>query len=422
METPDILSCILDNVTIDASNSSSGDLFAYTWTTPDGNIISGGDGLSPNVNLPGTYTLQVVNSDNFCFDEIMVEILQDIETPIADAGEDFILPCFEDSSPLDGSGSSLGFAFEYAWQTVNGSIVEGVNTIAPEISAQGTYILVVTNTENGCIDTDEVIISETIPTADISFIPPPCFDDPASISIDSVQEGVMPYVYSIDGGDSFNTQASFSNLDAGEYNVVIQDVNGCEYEELIIIEQVDEVVIATVRREENILLGDSIQIFTETNVLDDDIFQIQWFGPEGTLSCDTCLSPIATPLVTSDYTVMITSINGCTDETMIRIFVDRTQDVYIPNAFSPNNDGSNDRFIVFARSESIKEIKSFQVFSRWGEVMFQADNFPPNEFDYGWDGNFRGKPLNTDVFAYFVEVEFIDGRVEIYKGDVTLLR
>ena len=422
VETPDILSCILDNVTIDASNSSAGDVFAYTWTTLDGNIISGSDGLSPNVNLPGTYTLQVANTDNFCLDEIMIEVLQDIETPIADAGEDFILPCFEDSSPLDGSESSLGFAFEYAWQTVNGSIVEGANTIAPEISTQGTYILVVTNTQNGCIATDEIVISETIPTADISFIPPLCFDDPASISIDTVQDGIMPFVYSIDGGNSFTPQASFTNLDAGEYSVVVQDINGCEYEELVIIEQVDEVVIATLRPEESIRLGDSIQIVTETNILEEDISQIQWFGPEGTLSCDTCLSPIVTPLVTTDYTVVITSVNGCTNETMVRIFVDRSRDVYIPNAFSPNNDGSNDRFIVFARAASIKEIRSFQVFSRWGEVMFESYNFPPNEFDFGWDGNFRGQPLNTDVFAYFVEVEFIDGRVEVYKGDLTLLR
>ena len=55
-------------------------------------------------------------------------------------------------------------------------------------------------------------------------------------------------------------------------------------------------------------------------------------------------------------------------------------------------------------------------------VVFERNNFNPNEPQYGWDGTHKGQPLNPDVFVYFAEVEFIDGRVEIIKGDVTLFK
>ncbi|HRF40788.1 MAG TPA: gliding motility-associated C-terminal domain-containing protein, partial [Saprospiraceae bacterium] len=93
----------------------------------------------------------------------------------------------------------------------------------------------------------------------------------------------------------------------------------------------------------------------------------------------------------------------------------------IPNAFSPNNDGTNDRLMVFA-GEDVAYIRSFQVFNRWGESVFEVYNFPPNDPAYGWDGNHRAQLYNAAVFAYFAEVEFIDGSVKLFKGDVTLIK
>jgi hypothetical protein len=65
------------------------------------------------------------------------------------------------------------------------------------------------------------------------------------------------------------------------------------------------------------------------------------------------------------------------------------------------------------------------VFNRWGELVHERENFQPvieNTVDYGWDGKFKGEELNPAVFVYLAEVEFIDGRVEIYKGDVSLVK
>ena len=59
---------------------------------------------------------------------------------------------------------------------------------------------------------------------------------------------------------------------------------------------------------------------------------------------------------------------------------------------------------------------------RWGEIVFENENFNPNDPGSGWDGNFRGQPMNPEVFVYYAEIEFIDGAVEEFKGDIFLVR
>jgi gliding motility-associated-like protein len=101
--------------------------------------------------------------------------------------------------------------------------------------------------------------------------------------------------------------------------------------------------------------------------------------------------------------------------------VRRDKGIYAPTAFSPNSDGENDVFMLYAGPQ-IAQIKTFMVFNRWGETVHQKFESVPNDPSQGWDGMHRGKPLDPAVFTWFAEVEYIDGRVEIYKGDVSLVR
>ena len=70
----------------------------------------------------------------------------------------------------------------------------------------------------------------------------------------------------------------------------------------------------------------------------------------------------------------------------------------------------------------VKEIKTFMIFDRWGNQVFGREAFQPNDPNYGWDGNFEGRPLNAAVFAFYAEVEFVDGWIEMIEGDITLMR
>jgi gliding motility-associated-like protein len=114
--------------------------------------------------------------------------------------------------------------------------------------------------------------------------------------------------------------------------------------------------------------------------------------------------------------------NGCRDEDKVTVIVDRRRFVYVPNVFSPDKDGDNDWFSVFAKEGTVRNIKSLEVFDRWGNAMYTITDFQPNDPALGWNGTFRGDDMNPGVYVWYMEVEFIDGVVELYKGDVTLIR
>ena len=102
--------------------------------------------------------------------------------------------------------------------------------------------------------------------------------------------------------------------------------------------------------------------------------------------------------------------------------VNTTKEVYIPNAFSPNEDGYNELFMIYGNTAQIEQVNTFQIYDRWGELVFLAKNFMPNDPAFGWDGRFNNKKLNPAVFVYFAEIEFIDGNTIMFEGDVTLVK
>ena len=282
----------------------------------------------------------------------------------------------------------------------------------------------VTNTINGCTETTSVLVNEItdIPVGlDILMNPPPCFGDGGSIEILSVQGGTEPYLYSLDGGQTYYDSSIFSFLDPGNYDVSIQDANGCEYGESVFIPETPELIVTLLEPQLIIQLGEGGQLNAIVNIPQSQIDTIIW-TPTDSLSCTNCLDPITTAVNETYYEVTVIDINGCeaTDEMILRVKKER--DIFIPNAFSPNNDGINDIFMIFAGNDKVREINAFQVFDRWGELVFEENNFQPNDPVHGWDGNLKGEPLNPGVFVYWAEVTFIDDVVILYKGDVTLMR
>ena len=98
------------------------------------------------------------------------------------------------------------------------------------------------------------------------------------------------------------------------------------------------------------------------------------------------------------------------------------ENIFVPNAFSPNNDGRNDEFEIFANPNLIAEVKFFRIFDRWGNLMFEARDFKPGDRSKGWDGRHKDKLMAPGVFIYTIELESIQGEIEVLSGNLSLLR
>jgi gliding motility-associated-like protein len=151
------------------------------------------------------------------------------------------------------------------------------------------------------------------------------------------------------------------------------------------------------------------------------LVNFQW-SPTNHLSCTNCLDPVARVPYSQLYVISGRNQNTCTasDTADIKTFSDGL--VNIPNAFTPNNDGKNDVFYVLG-SRDIELVKDFSVFDRFGSRVFQSKNVPANNPVYGWKGvSPSGAKMNTGTYVYMVSILFKDGREQVFKGTITLIR
>jgi gliding motility-associated-like protein len=290
------------------------------------------------------------------------------------------------------------------------------------VAMPGNYQLIVQNAVNGCADTAQVWVAEnpnTLAGAEVSAVNPICYEDEnGQIQVLSVTGGTGPYLYSLNGSP-LSMQPQYTGLGSGNYELVIQDVEGCEYETMVLLEE-GSLPQLQLGEDQEIRLGDEVFLNALTNLRDGEWTSIEW-APQDSAACDQCLSWIDQPERTIQYFATITDTAGCTATDNLLVRVIRDYQVYIPNAFTPNGDGSNDFFLIFAGSDVV-EIENFEIYSRWGEQVFQMQEFPPNDPRYGWNGVFRGQPMNIGHFTYFAQIRFVDGEVRLFKGGVNLVR
>lgn len=372
-----------------------------------------GNGFQPNntlTNIPaGTYQVQVLDA-NLCSGFFELEV---VDYPPLSLDFDILdVSCFGES---DGEITAIvngGFgAYTYNWSN-------GVNTVDNNGLPAGSYDLVV-NDENNCLINGTAVVTEpdSLGLAVVNVIDNICFGESnGSITVEAVG-GTPPYEYSIDGF-SFQTDPTLAGLPAGNFTVTVLDAMGCTATaEASIIQPVELVVDAGPDR--LIVLGYDTLVRAVSNY---SPVTYTW-TPLDSLVClnADCSFIQVDPTTTTTYQVLVTNENGCTatDEVTIRVIKDRP--IYIPNVFSPNGDGLNDGFTVFS-GPGLQEIERLQIFSRWGELVFETTGILPNDESLGWNGLFNGEPVNPGVFVYIAQLRFADQEVVQMEGDVTVLR
>ncbi|MBU3714740.1 MAG: T9SS type B sorting domain-containing protein, partial [Ferruginibacter sp.] len=162
------------------------------------------------------------------------------------------------------------------------------------------------------------------------------------------------------------------------------------------------------------------QIIELTPKVSPDVIDAKW-SPSGQAFRSVFPNLTIKPRETTTYRVDVFNQGGCTsfDEITINVLCDGAN-IFIPNTFSPNGDGMNDVF--YPRGTGLFSIKRLKIFNRWGEVMFEKNDFLANDANKGWDGSFKGTKLNADVFVYVAEVVCDNNSVLTFKGNVALIK
>jgi gliding motility-associated-like protein len=289
--------------------------------------------------------------------------------------------------------------YSYSWNT------NPVQTTATATGLTGGWVSVtVTDLTGGCIVTDSVLVVE--PPAIVlnmsSF--PACSPSTGSAAV-SASGGVGGFTYSWTPVAS--TDSIVNGIDSAMAVVVVTDGNGCTATDSIFVDVYPEPLI-TVNPDTLIYWGDFVQLNASGGVT------YSW-TPIDYLDCDDCPDPIAAPEQDITYCVNAVDANGCVSDTCTTIFVEIVcGDIFVPSAFSPNDDGENDFLCVYS---DCMEQMTFTIYNRWGEEVFQS-----SDMGICWDGTWNGKELNPAVFVYTLTGFLINGEAVDQKGNISLIR
>ncbi len=206
---------------------------------------------------------------------------------------------------------------------------------------------------------------------------------------------------------------------AGVYTLEAR--NNCETIVKIITVTEEYIEVSTFDDEYEIMLGEYLD-FDIDIVTNSNISTILWNDERGnsSFSCLDCETPNVRPLFDATYIATVTSEAGCIDDIGITVRVDKQRDVYAPNIFSPNGDGAND--IFFLTGTDFVTVNEFNIYDRWGNLVYSTLSKQLGESTEGWNGQYNGSNVNPGVYVWYAEVEWLDGYTENLAGDVTVVR
>ncbi|MFZ1678273.1 MAG: gliding motility-associated C-terminal domain-containing protein, partial [Saprospiraceae bacterium] len=284
------------------------------------------------------------------------------------------------------------------------------------IYAAGVYSFLLSQPGSGCDTTLDVHVT-LLPEVIVSGVTD--WDCIHFGSIDLTVEGTPPFQYFWTPNVQGDTMVT--GLQDGTYIVTVVDADGCSVSDTFTIIGSPSLSFSLPPLYE-IHPGDSVEVIVTGDVNVSGL-HYQWF-PGSFLSCDTCSTTWAFPDTSTFYSVLITDADSCAYDlsTYISVTFDSStfDRIYVPNVFSPNGDGINDRWTIFSRLDNTY-VHSLFLFDRWGQMLFYKGEFLLNTF-YGWDGISRGQKLSAGVYAYVAELTLGDGTKRRVKGDVTLIR
>lgn len=369
-----------------------------------------------SIILPGTYTLGVKQGTdgNMILDTCGSSVSNTISWEVSDKGiEAFTEPnliCNPDYITLN---SSVGYApspegYNYAWTP--GTFVDDstLGTAMAYVNQSTVFTLQILDA-NYCFrrDTAGIFLSVRNPVFAHVADTERCVNQPVEFLLSG---GEYYYWYpstALSCDDCPNPIANPQTTTT--YYAVITDEYNCSdtLPKTIIVYPLP---VINAGGDTTIYYGETAQLYTNL-----DLPAVYTWAPSASLDYPNNFNPKASPQQTTTYVVTAKDVHNCTNTDSVIVVVRDDIPVNIPTAFTPNGDGKNDVFHI--SNPRFQKLQEFKVYNRWGQVVFSTTDIAK-----GWDGNYNGAPQDMGIYNYVIKATFPDGRVEMYKGDVTLVR
>ncbi len=402
------------------------------YTTPTGG--TGTPTLTPSTATPGNtsyYVSQTVGGCESSRSEIVVVVnpsvvpeavitstsvnvcqgsLISFSAVVNNAGTNPTLQWLVNGNPVPGETS-----LNYSTSTLTGNASVAIQVISNAACANPTQITSNIITVNVMPNASPIVTLATDP-------PSVCFGQAITVISTPLYGGTNPqFVFMVNGqsvqAGSSNQYTSPTLMDSDVVSVIMSSNYPCltgsnttTSSPLTIHISAPPSINATANPD-TIINGQSTLLTGITNGAN---AQYLW-EPATFLVCDICPSTEATPNTSTTYFLTITDIStGCVNYDTVDVYVTYDFSIFVPTAFSPNQDGIND--YLYVRGTGIKSF-TFTVFDRWGGQVFKT-----TDMKEGWDGTFEDKPVVSGVYTYYLNYEKYDGGFGELKGNITLTR
>lgn len=407
------IGCAPFTVTFDNFSSQSD---SYLWDFGNNNTSSTIFNPTITYTTPGTYTVKLFVTDSTC----LLTDSMDIVITVTDA---LVLNTTPDmqlctSNPVQLGAYTNGTADQFVWSTqpnFANPIATGDSVITVTPTVPTVYYVKVSNA--GCSMIDSIKVDFIGASLDLIANDSICLGQTTTIqAINSNPTIQFTYQWQpsqvISSGQGTNQVVAQPNQTQWVSVTAVAN-NGCVVEDSILI-SVGNIPDSLIHASANPSIVPEGGVTTLT--VQPSGYSYMWF-PVNLVQSSTSQTTTSKVEETTVYTVMI-SDGVCTklDTVWVQAFPFVCDDpfVYVPNAFSPNGDGEND--VLYVYGAMIQGIL-FRIYDRWGELVFET-----RERSQGWDGTFRGKLMDPDVYDYYLQVDCVDGLTNIIKGNVTLMR
>lgn len=236
------------------------------------------------------------------------------------------------------------------------------------------------------------------------------------VSISKVFGGQAPYYFSIDGA-SFSTNPEFKNLWAGTYTLYVRDAAGCIIPFKVSVYEPSEFKVRLNASDTVIVAGKPLLLQAyyapETVVIQ----AIEW-RPQNLFPKQDTLKQLVSISQPTSFAVELIDQSGCTARSQIKVDVEKSL-VYFPNVIKPGS--AEDAYFTAFSGEGVASIKSLRVYSRSGSMVFERNDFPPNDPLKGWNGRWNGSLVQSGVYLWMAEIILLDGTIQRHQGTVTVV-